>query len=360
MGHCTYSGHITDLSTLEGAVRQLTYYGCDNNTIIVDRGYWSVYNVCVMYNLGLDFIAHIKTSHGIIKKFIQKHIDDLSVGNGCEKIVSGDEVNYARCFELKWNYYDIKQSSKKTKPIYLYAYYNSSIAYSEKRALEDEVRELNEEYNECKAELAKAISLHKKKPEIPKLKKRYQELLDDVIIKLNPVHNRYDICNQEAFRYCQLNAVWLLASTQKDSCEDNFLRYRQRNDIEVMYRYFKNHIEAETLKVSTEHNFAAKLFSGLIASEFLNSLKLRINSWNRNNAQIGNAVKLKDNSMYMTFKELDTIECIFHNDTIIPTTNILKRHENLFGMMNINPIVLQNTKLKKATIDDDLGLVLSD
>lgn len=75
---------------------------------------------------------------------------------------------------------------------------------------------------------------------------------------------------------------------------------------------------------------------------------------------LGTTVKLKDNSMYMAFKELDTLECIYHDDTIIPTSNILKRQENLFNMMNINPVVLQNTKLKKATIDEDMGLVLSD
>ena len=58
-----------------------------------------------------------------------------------------------------------------------------------------------------------------------------------------------------------------------------------------------------------------------------------------------------DNSMYMTFKDLDTLECIRHGDVIIPTTNILKRHEALFNMMGIDPVVLQNTKLKKATLD---------
>ena len=39
-------------------------------------------------------------------------------------------------------------------------------------------------------------------------------------------------------------------------------------------------------------------------------------------------------------------ECIRHRETIIPITNILKRHEVLF-MMDIDPIVLQNTKLKR-------------
>ena len=134
------------------------------------------------------------------------------------------------------------------------------------------------------------------------------------------------------------------------------MRYRQRNEIDVMYRYFKNHVQADTLRVSNDDHFNAKLFLGLISSEFLNTLKMRIVELNKDKPK-KDQVKLKDNSMYMTFKDLDTVECIYHNNTIIPTTNILKRHENLFNMMGIDPIVLQNTKLKRATLDNDIGLV---
>ena len=134
------------------------------------------------------------------------------------------------------------------------------------------------------------------------------------------------------------------------------MRYRQRNEIEVMYRYFKNHVQADTLRVSNDAHFNAKLFLGLISYEFLNTLKMRIVELNKDKPK-KDQVKLKDNSMYMTFKDLDTVECIYHNNTIIPTTNILKRHENLFNMMGIDPIVLQNTKLKRATLDNDIGLV---
>ena len=134
------------------------------------------------------------------------------------------------------------------------------------------------------------------------------------------------------------------------------MRYRQRNEIEVMNRYFKNHVQADTLRVSNDDHFNAKLFLGLISSEFLNTIKMKVVEWNKDKPK-KEQVKLKDNSMYMTFKDLDTLECIYHNNTIIPTTNILKRHENLFNMMGIDPIVLQNTKLKRATLYDDVGLV---
>ena len=143
------------------------------------------------------------------------------------------------------------------------------------------------------------------------------------------------------------------AFSQEFEYEEIFLRYRQRNEIEVMYRYFKNHVDADTLNDSTEHTFNAKLFIGLLSSEFLNCLKLKSLEWNKT-APEKSKVKLKDNSMYMTFKDLDTLECIHHGDVIISTTNILKRHEASFNMMGIDPVVLQNTKLKIATLDDDM------
>ena len=64
-----------------------------------------------------------------------------------------------------------------------------------------------------------------------------------------------------------------------------------------MYRYFKNYVDADTLNVSTEHTFNAKRFIGLLASEFLNSLKLKSLEWNKT-APEKSKVKLKDNSMY--------------------------------------------------------------
>ena len=356
LGHCTYSGHTNDLATLEGSVKQLSYFGCKSYTLIVDRGYWSIYNISVIYNLGIDVITHVKTSQSsFIKKFLKSIVDDLSVGNGCIKIEHNDEVNYASRFEMFWNYYDIKKQEKQRKPIYLYAFFNPRLANEAKEALIAEVAELNSIYDEYKKSLAKAKAQHKKNPDMPKLKEKQEALVKENVIFLNTKFNRYDICNENAYKHFQTAGIWLLASTQQFECEEIFLRYRQRNEIEVMYRYFKNHVDADTLNVSTEHTFNAKLFIGLLASEFLNSLKLKSLEWNKT-APEKSKVRLKENSMYMTFKDLDTLECIRHGNVIIPTTNILKRHEALFNMMGIDPVVLQNTKLKKATLDDEMGL----
>ena len=356
MGHCTYSGHTNDISTLEGAVKQLSYFGCKNNAIVVDRGYWSIYNINVMYNINLDFVVHVKICHSTVKKFIERNIGDLAVGNGCIRIEHNNEINYGRRFDMEWAFHDLKTHKKRRKNIYLYAFYNSELAAKNKSDLENKVRELNSSYSDYLEAVNKAVADHKKKPEEPALSDYYKELVKNGILFFNSKFNRFDLNDVKAYKYCQGGGVWIIASSLKLDCEKIFLLYRQRNEIEVMYRYFKNHVDADTLKVSSEEHFDAKLFIGLLASEFLNYVKLKINKWNETAIQKDKA-QLKDNSFYMTFKDLDTLECIYHDKTIIPTTNILKRHENLFKAMGIDPIVLQNTKLKTATLNDDLGLV---
>ena len=160
LGHCTYSGHTTDIATLEGSVKQLSYYGCKSYTLIIDRWYWSVYNLSVIYNLSIDVIAHVKTSLSTsIKNFIRSIVDDMSVGNGCVKLEHNNEVNYANRYLMSWNYFDIKEQKKKRKPIYLYAFFNPSLANDAKEALIAEVAELNSIYDEYKQKLTEFSDL---------------------------------------------------------------------------------------------------------------------------------------------------------------------------------------------------------
>lgn len=75
--------------------------------------------------------------------------------------------------------------------------------------------------------------------------------------------------------------------------------YAHINQIEIGYRYLKDHIEADTLGVSTEQSFNAKLFLFLFASEFMNSFGLKVKKWNAS-ASATERVKLKQNSFDLT------------------------------------------------------------
>lgn len=110
----------------------------------------------------------------------------MSVGNGCVKIEYNNEVNYANRFEMCWNYFDIKEQKKKRRPIYLYAFFNPSLANDAKEALIAEVAELNSIYDEYKQKLTKAKAQHKKNPEMPKLTESQEKLVKKVLLSLTP------------------------------------------------------------------------------------------------------------------------------------------------------------------------------
>ena len=126
--------------------------------------------------------------------------------------------------------------------LYLYAFYNSELAAKNKSDLENKVRELNSSYSDYLEAVNKAVADHKKKPEEPTLSDYYKELVKNGILFFNSKFNRFDLNDVKAYKYCQGGGVWIIASSMKLDCEKIFLLYRQRNEIEVMYRYFKNHV----------------------------------------------------------------------------------------------------------------------
>lgn len=350
-GHCTYSGNITDIATLEGVIKQLAYFGCSGYVLVMDRGYWCVYNVSCLYNYGVDFLIHVKTSHASVKKLIKDNIDDLSVANGCTTIQRDNEINYMMKLKKTWSFYSTKSGNKERKPIYVYMFYNPGIYNHTLASLITDKDELNSIWNEYKEQVIKARKSKKAKPQEPKLSAKFEKLIKDGVLEFNVVTNSYTLNNEKSTELARLEAVWVLASSVEFGADEVYSHYAHRNQIEIGYRYLKEHVEANTLGVSTEQSFDAKLFLSLLASEFINSFSLAVKKWNKT-APATEQVKLKQNSFALTLKDLDTLECIKDGETIIPTTNLLQRHDNLFKAMGIDPIDLRNTKLKQGCIED--------
>ena len=253
-----------------------------------------------------------------------------------------------------WSYYSTTTGKKEKKPIYVYMFYNPSIYNHTLASLIEAKDEVNQIYAEYKAQLAKAIKSKKAKPAEPKLTGKNDKLVNDGVLVVDGKTNTYALDNQKATELARLEAVWVLASSIEFGDEEVYTHYAHRNQIEIGYRYLKDHIEADTLGVSTEQSFNAKLFLSLLASEFMNSFGLKVKKWNAS-ASATERVKLKQNSFDLTMKDLDTLECIRDGDNIIPTTNLLQRHDNLFKAMGIDPIDLRNSKLKQGCLEDGFG-----
>lgn len=329
--------HIKDIVTLDSFIKQLTYYNFQNYNIIVDKDYLSIINLRDLFNLGIDFISPVNMSYTFIKKLVNKHLDDLCVGNGCIKLCDNNEISYAFLVELSASYYNINTKKKDRKPIFIYLFYDDARAVLAKQALEDEVRELNALLDEYKEALDKARKQKKKNPNPIVLTLEQQKLIDEGIVKLNTTSNRYDLVKEKAYEKTLPMGVWALASSMKMACEEIFLRYKQHKDLKARYSFLKN-LEKNTFKASAESNLDDQLFINLLVNEFIYSLKLKALSYNKEACSKDKVIFLQ-NSLSLSLKDLDTLEGIYINEnTIIPTSNMKNRHENLFKMLQIEAI----------------------
>ena len=342
-----YAGSTPDISTLEGAVRHSLKAGCSNYCLVGDRGYFSAYNLSFLYDKGVNFLIHVKISSSYLKNLIRSHIDSLAYGNNCTIIRHEKEVNYMMAIEKTWSYGNKKKGFERNRaPIFLYLFYNKDIYQEANDALVKTVEDLNSKYDDFKARKAKARAQHKANPEM-ELGSNIEKLINDEIIQLDNVSNRFVLNPENARNYCHEKAVWALASSIKFESTQAFYAYRERNNIEVMYRYLKDQVDAPTMNVSSETSFTGKLFVSLLASEFLNSVNLKIKKYNEQ-VPLPEKIKLKSNSLSMTFKDLDLVECTQYEDQIIPKTNLSKNYEKLFALFEIDPIELKTNYYQDA------------
>ncbi|MDM8121112.1 hypothetical protein QUV58_09870, partial [Succinatimonas hippei] len=94
-GVMSYSGDVTDVSTVESVCQQLMYQGDgglkNKLRLICDRGYWSVFNLSTMLDHGCGFLVNCNTARSNkIKQLILEHAANLQGYNGTA-IFRGDE-----------------------------------------------------------------------------------------------------------------------------------------------------------------------------------------------------------------------------------------------------------------------------
>lgn len=342
-----YAGSTPDISTLEGAVKHSLKFGYNDYCLVADRGYFSAYNISLLYDKKINFLIHVKISSSYIKSIVKENIDSLAYGNNCKIIRHENEVNHMLEIKKTWSYGNLKKGLNRNRaPIYLYLFYNRALYQDAYDALLYSVEEVNIKYDEYKDKLSKARAQHKAKPNM-ELNSSIERLIKDGIIELDNKTNRFIVNGLKAVTYCQESAVWMLASSSQLNDESAFYAYRERNNIEQMYRYLKDQVDAATMNVSSQTSFNGKLFVSLLASEFLNMMNLKIKKYNAK-ANTTEMIKLKSNSLSMTIKDLDLIECTQYADEIIPKTNISKNYERLFKLFCVDPIELRTEAYKDS------------
>lgn len=348
--HQSPAGNVTDISTLESAIKHCKYYNSGPVIIVADRGYWSVYNISICFAHDTSFLIHAKLQSSVLKNMISEHADDIFCGSDCMLIERKAEDCYGIRIEKQWSWFSPRDNKTKRSPIYFYVYFNHQNFMAANKKLYKKKEEINELFDNYKEDLARAVAAHRKKPPMPVLTVEQNRLISEGLIVLNAATGRYVLNKEKLFARQMQECCRVLASDVKMPVEEACWTYRERNAIESLNRVLKNQVELNTNGSHSRVSYEAKQFLGICAAELHVQIRNGVNDYNLEQPKADMA-ELKYNSIHCTLTDLDNIEATYDGSVIIPTSNLSHRHERLCNACGVQTPILKDKRFDRTGLE---------
>ena len=302
----TYPGSINDVLTINNLLKYCDYLDLKNITLILDKGFYSQYNLNEFSKNQTNFIISAPFTSKSIENLINKHEKNLNL--------------LKNSFKLKNKImYGIKDTAQIGDEIY-HAY----IYLDEKRKV-DEVENF----------ISLLIEYEEKVKEKKILKK---EILEDFLNNNFAQWKRYfKIINEN--EYCILERIEeninetisrkgkiVILSNKELPISDILNLYREKDKIEKCYDNIKNELDGKRIKIHNDYTLKGKLFLNFISVILYSEID-----------RIMKDKKLyKNDSIQTILQELKKIDYIkFNNDKYI-LTEISKKQKDIFKAFDID------------------------
>lgn len=310
LAYDTYKGSINDMAEINSFLRKISTFGLEKVSLILDRGYFSRKNIDMIMKKCSGFIMMVKENNTIIKEKINEIID---------KIVS---------MEYYIDDYDV----------YGYTIYDKLY----KQDLDVEKRYFH-------------IFLDKKRQEIQS-KKLNQCIKDELIKRKEQINNVYkEEYKSDYFKYeieenkiidisinydyvnyvCQRYGYFCIITSKEMKAEEALNIYRNRDEIEKIYRILKSHLGLTSFKVQSNESLRGKAFIAFIASILRNELYQKLKE-----------LKKKDSKNYTVpaaLYELDDIESLYNsNEEYMLDSVLTSKQKNILEIINIKSSYFDN------------------
>ena len=322
-GVMSYSGDVTDVSTVESVCRQLMYQGDgglkNKLRLICDRGYWSVFNLSTMLDHGCGFLVNCNTARSNkIKQLILEHAANLQGYNGTA-IFRGDEPDGAEAELLtavtlnkEWSYTKTTAAGRapfKTRAkIYVHIIFSHSIYRNALEHYGHSVAELNEIYREAQKEGSWKPAEEKHRfHEL--LTGKHLSLFDDNLIKYDAEQQRFVLKMAAVTEKCRLTASRVLVSDFCTDAAEADRIYRMRSNIEIGYRLNKSTMEGRVSGKSASGSFDGMMFLTAVAVEMSMQIRQKFKDYNAK-LPLKERVYLPHNSLRCLMHTLDGVEAI--------------------------------------------------
>ena len=300
-----FPGSISDVSTLSGTLKKVKAYGIQNYIAIMDRGFFSLANLCELIHNGISFVMAAKLQLNDLKHLLtetQKDIEDVKYIHKFNK----DPI-FAKPITYKVDSIEVHG----------YAYYDPKLEQNEKQTLLSRLYDIREE-------LLK-VRLKKKSNPFVIFKEKahgFGNYFDWQVIG-----DHFDVSikqNAAAQRMNKMGKYILFYSGDFDWMKCLSL-YRERDEIEKSFKTLKNEIDILPLNTHSE-----KTTKGFIFIAFL-SLIIRT----RLITMMRDAGLIDKYSVELLLLQLEKLRKIALADGQIFVTEMTKKQREILQALNL-------------------------
>ena len=301
------AGNIPDAKTVQHLILELNRLGFKKIKLVMDRGFYSEYNLNKLFQNNIKFLIATKLS----LKFIRQNLDTIFDEFRSFKSYNEDYKLYSNTIKINWDYEPIKKGKGSKKRIYIHYYFNLTKAAEDEQKFDCKIFNLREE-----------LLLDNRTPEHEKLYTKYFH------IKTTPKRGtKVTVKNNIIAKEKRYFGFFALLSNETMTSIEALEIYRNKDLVEKAFGNLKERLNMRRVLVSSEESLNGKLFIEFIALIYLSYIKKKMQEKSL----------FKEYTLQGILDELDIIECFEEKGKRIHVGEVLKKQEKIYLDLNVAP-----------------------
>jgi transposase len=305
------AGNIPDAKTVHRLLEELDILGYSKLKLVMDRGFYSEYNINELYRNHVKFLISVRMSLAFVRKELDSIYDSfLNFEHYNEKY----EL-YCKTVRTTWHYTQERpykeEILQEPRRLYIHYYYNIEKAADDKKAFDRRLIALKRE-------------LETGKP-VPEHEKFYQKYFNCKTTSKRGTHVTVneDIVSK-AKRY--FGFFSMITNETMDGATALEL-YRNKDVVEKAFGNLKERLNMRRALVSSEQSLDGKLFVQFVALIYLSYIKKQM--------QVNDL--FKKYTLPGLFDKLDVIECFELPGRSLQVGEILEKQKRLYDDLGVSP-----------------------
>jgi len=305
------AGNIPDAKTVRHLLEELDILGYSKVKLVMDRGFFSEYNINCLYRNHVKFLLSVKMSLAFVRKELDAIYDTF---RSFEHYNENHEL-YCRTVRTTWNYTQEhpykKETVQESHRLYIHYYYNIDKAAEDEKVFDRRLIALKQELESGKR--------------VPEHENLYQNYFT---IKTTPKRGIQVTVKEENVRNIKrYYGFFALITNETMDAVTALELYRNKDVVEKAFGNLKERLNMRRALVSSEQSLEGKLFVQFVALIYLSYIKKQM--------QVKGI--LKEYTLPGLLDKLDVIECFEQPGKSLRVGEMLEKQKQLYRDLGVNP-----------------------